>query len=79
MAIKKEVIAYKVVLNVFIYRDNKDEKMLDTIKPNKNKNIFFHSNFAIFALNQVFINENNSNLNAKQHTYKTTLITFNYD
>lgn len=37
MAIKKEVNTYKIALNTFIYRDNKNKVILDILELSKNK------------------------------------------
>lgn len=37
MAIKKEVNTYKIVLNIFMYRNNKNKVILDILELSKNK------------------------------------------
>lgn len=65
------------MLNVFIYRNNKDEEMLNMSKLKKNKDIFFYNSLGISTSNFIFINNNNLNLNAKQLAYKYLPIAIN--
>ena len=62
-----------------MHRDDKDEEMSGMSGPIKDKDVSPSGGIATPTSNYVFINENYSNFDKERHTYKTALITSNYN
>lgn len=78
-AIKKEVIARKVALNASVNRDDKDEEMLGTSEPKKNKDIPLCGGPSTLSSNHVYIDDDDSDLDAERQAYKRALISSSHD
>lgn len=79
VAIKKEMIACKVFLHAFVHGNNEDEEMSDTLGPTKNKDVSLYSGATTPISNYNLVDEDDSNLDAKQHAYETVLIAFSHN
>lgn len=79
-SIKKEVIACKIALNALVHGDDKDEEISGTSGPTKNKDLPPCGGAAIPSSNHVvFVDENDSDLDAERHAYETALIFSSHD